>query len=194
METTNRIVWDDIQVVNKDIKQIEIKRRYKDKSGDWQETKSKYVEVKERVIAFRKLFPTGQINSEITFSDNYVVCCCTIYDDAGHLLSKGHARELANKEFALENCETSAVGRALGFVGLGISTSIASAEEIKNVENNQIFDEPTPQDVKDLANEFRNLYTMEEQVKILNSKKVVEAELLGYEVLSKYVEHRKYGK
>ena len=35
-----------------------------------------------------------------------------------------------NRTSYIENCETSAVGRALGMAGFGIDTSIASAEEV----------------------------------------------------------------
>jgi len=42
-----------------------------------------------------------------------------------------------NKTSHIENCETSAVGRALGFLGIGIDTSIASADEVINAVNNQ---------------------------------------------------------
>ena len=37
-----------------------------------------------------------------------------------------------NKTSYIENCETSAVGRALGMAGFGIDTSVASAEEVQN--------------------------------------------------------------
>ena len=42
-----------------------------------------------------------------------------------------------NKTSALENSETSAVGRALGMYGIGIDTSIASAEEVGNAVKQQ---------------------------------------------------------
>ena len=42
-----------------------------------------------------------------------------------------------NKTSYIENCETSAVGRALGIFGIGVDTSIASAEEVLNAINNQ---------------------------------------------------------
>ncbi|MCQ2771082.1 MAG: hypothetical protein MJ236_04705, partial [Clostridia bacterium] len=48
-----------------------------------------------------------------------------------------------NKTSFIENCETSAVGRALGFAGIGSKTSIASAEEVRNAINNQPKDEGT---------------------------------------------------
>ena len=42
-----------------------------------------------------------------------------------------------NKTSYIENCETSAWGRALGNLGIGIDTSIASAEEVQNAVLNQ---------------------------------------------------------
>lgn len=46
-----------------------------------------------------------------------------------------------NKTSYIENCETSAVGRALGMAGFGIDTSIASAEEVQNAIANQGTDD-----------------------------------------------------
>ena len=58
------------------------------------------------------------------------------------VLGVGHAYEkegstFINKTSYIENCETSAVGRALGMAGFGIDTSVASAEEVQNAINNQ---------------------------------------------------------
>lgn len=184
--------WNDIEKANSQIKSITLKRSYKDKkTGEWKEISNEYVEVKERVIAFRKLYPNGQIIPEITFTDNYVVCDATILTEEGHILSKGHARELASKEFSLENCETSAIGRALGFCGLGISTSIASAEEMNKVGEDEIFDEPMKDD---LVKEFKNLYSKQDQVNILNGLKITDANMMGTDLLQKYINLRKYGK
>ena len=60
----------------------------------------------------------------------------------GNVLATGHASEkdgssFINKTSALENAETSAVGRALGILGIGIDSSIASAEEVGNAVKNQ---------------------------------------------------------
>ena len=184
--------WNDIEKANSQIKSITLKRSYKDKkTGEWKEISNEYVEVKERVIAFRKLYPNGQIIPEITFTDNYVVCDATILTEEGHILSKGHARELASKEFSLENCETSAIGRALGFCGLGISTSIASAEEMNKVGEDEIFDEPMKDD---LVKEFKNLYSKQDQVNILNGLKITDANQMETGLLQKYINLRKYGK
>lgn len=102
-----------------------------------------YIEVNERVKAFRQLFPNGRIETELIRLENGV---CTmksaVYDDEGKLLATGMAEEkesssYINKTSYIENCETSAVGRALGFVGIGIDTSIASADEVNTAINRQ---------------------------------------------------------
>ena len=42
-----------------------------------------------------------------------------------------------NKTSYIENCETSAIGRALGMAGLGINTAVASSEEVQNAIKQQ---------------------------------------------------------
>ena len=101
-----------------------------------------YVEVNERIKYFRENYPTGQIITEM-LSDFDGVCVfkATISVD-GVVRATGHAYEKENSTFInktsyIENCETSAVGRALGIFGIGVDTSIASAEEVLNAINNQ---------------------------------------------------------
>ena len=48
--------------------------------------------------------------------------------------------------------------------------------------------------LKDLANEFRSLYTKEEQERILDGLKLTRAEDIGTVNLNKYVNFKKYGK
>ena len=60
----------------------------------------------------------------------------------GTILATGTAYEKENSSFInktsyIENCETSAVGRALGFAGFGIDVAIRSAEEAANAEMQQ---------------------------------------------------------
>ena len=57
-----------------------------------------------------------------------------------------------------------------------------------------IFDEPIQHNVKDMANEFRKLYTQEEQTRIMNGLKVTKAEDIGMHDLEKYINFAKYGK
>lgn len=110
-----------------------------------------YVQVNERVKAFRKVYPTGYINAEMisnaggvcTFRASVGYC---VYNEDGtvirHTLATGTAYEkesssYINKTSYIENCETSAIGRALGFAGFGIDTSIASSEEVVNAIEQQ---------------------------------------------------------
>lgn len=102
-----------------------------------------YVEVNQRILAFRKLFENGAITTElIELKDGICTIKANVYDNEGKLISTGHAQEkegstFINKTSYIENCETSAVGRALGILGIGATTSIASAEEVQNAINNQ---------------------------------------------------------
>lgn len=102
-----------------------------------------YAEVNQRIRVFRMLFPNGSISSDIvSLSDGVCVIKATIKDEFGETLSTGHAYEtegstFINKTSYIENCETSAVGRALGMLGIGIDTSIASFEEVANAIQQQ---------------------------------------------------------
>lgn len=97
-----------------------------------------YVMVKDRVIAFREGFRLGGVLTEmLKLEGDLCVFKATITDEDGRILATGHAYEregssMINGTSFIENCETSAVGRALGFLGIGIDDSIASAEELTN--------------------------------------------------------------
>lgn len=120
-----------------------------------------YVLVNERVKAFRMLYPNGIITTEIvSLADGVVVMKATVSDENGCLLSTGYAYEkesstYINKTSYIENCETSAVGRALGFLGIGIDTSIASYDEVQNAVNNQggAVEQPKPKEQPKPANQ-----------------------------------------
>ena len=91
-----------------------------------------YAMVNERIKVFRMLFPNGRISTEILHMENGIVYMkATAYDESDHILGTGHAYEkeengFINKTSYIENCETSAVGRALGMIGIGIDSSFAS--------------------------------------------------------------------
>ena len=120
--------YQDIVNVNAEIKTINLKGK-------------EYAEVSERVTAFRKLYPTGFIMTEIIVHDGTTVTMkATVgYRENGdpRILGTGIAQEvkgkcMVNSTSYIENCETSAVGRALGFLGLGIGAGICSAEEFSS--------------------------------------------------------------
>lgn len=102
-----------------------------------------YVMVNDRVLAFKKLYPEWSIETELKkLSEGECVFRAMIRDESGNIKATGHACEkegssFINKTSYIENCETSAVGRALGFLGIGIETSIASAEEVANAIKQQ---------------------------------------------------------
>lgn len=107
-----------------------------------------YVMVAQRVRAFRMLYPEGFITTDIISNENGV---CLMKSEAGYYNKNGHkvvlgsgmayekeSSSFINKTSYIENCETSSVGRALGFLALGIDGgSICSAEELANALNNQ---------------------------------------------------------
>ena len=101
-----------------------------------------YVEVNERIKGFRQMYPNGSIVTEL-LSNNDGVCvikAMAIID--GQIRATGHAYEkegssYINKTSYLENCETSAIGRCLGCMNIGLDTSVASAEEVANAIKQQ---------------------------------------------------------
>ena len=97
-----------------------------------------YVEVNQRVIAFRTLSEFkgyGLTNDVLHLDADSCVVQATITNADGAVVAQGMAQEdksssRINQTSYVENCETSAVGRALGFLGIGIETSIATADEV----------------------------------------------------------------
>ena len=94
---------------------------------------------------FREKFPDYGLRTEIVdMSGDYVVMRAEIIKNENgeeFLLATGHAEEKRgstqiNKTSALENCETSAIGRALAAMGLG-GTEFASANEVQNAIHQQ---------------------------------------------------------
>jgi len=97
-----------------------------------------YVEVNQRLLYFRneKKYEGWGIETKFLVLDSEsCVAQCTIKDSDGYIAAQGTAQEdksssYINKTSYIENCETSAVGRALAMLGIGIETSIASSNEV----------------------------------------------------------------
>lgn len=129
----NKITFEDLQKANETIRTTDIKGK-------------EYAEVNQRIKAFRMVYPTGIIETEMLSNENGV---CIFKASVGYRegdetykLATGTAYEKENSTFInktsyIENCETSAVGRALGMCGFGIDTSVASFEEVQNAIENQ---------------------------------------------------------
>ena len=107
-----------------------------------------YITVNERLIYFRTKdeFKGYGIKEDIvSIDDTEGIFKVTIYDSNGEPIVSAHAQEYRdssyiNKTSFVENGFTSALGRALGYLGIGIDTSIASANEVQNAVKNQKSD------------------------------------------------------
>lgn len=94
-----------------------------------------YKTVAKRIQEFREQYPHCTIRTRVLDWGDVVRIRAAIYDQSGNILATGHAEEIRGatnilKTSAVETCETSAIGRALGVLGLG-GTAIASAEEME---------------------------------------------------------------
>jgi hypothetical protein len=119
----------DYVLINSRVKEFRANPKYDDYGIQTKKTLDEWFESTDK--------KTGEI-----IQDNRVEFKCIITNASGKPISEATARELKSSSFInqtshIENCETSAVGRALGFLGIGIDTSIASAEEVQTAVNNQ---------------------------------------------------------
>ena len=121
-----------------------------------------YVTVNERVQEFHESYPNGAIHCHIEEGTPEGVIrmsamvCPDVENTERHF--SGHAEETIgssqiNRTSALENCETSAIGRALGFLGLGVVNSIATADEVSNAIHQQNY-KPVTELQKELYQEY----------------------------------------
>lgn len=103
----------------------------------------KYVLVKDRVAEFNKQHENGCIKTKLVKWKNgkiiFQAKAIPNIEEPDRFFT-GYAQETVgdgkiNQEAALENAETSAVGRALAFMGIGIIESIASANEVRKASN-----------------------------------------------------------
>ena len=99
-----------------------------------------YVEVKERIKYFREHFKDWSLTSEVLdLTEDRCVIKATISNEKGRVIASGIAYEskgssYINKTSFIENCETSAWGRALANIGIGLDVAIASADEVLNAK------------------------------------------------------------
>ena len=177
----NKITYEDIQKANETIKTIALLRKNK-KTGEV--TSNDYAEVNQRIKAYRMVYPSGTIRTEIKcLKDGICLIKAEVTDENGELIGTGHAYEKENSSFInqtsyVENCETSAVGRALGMAGFGIDTSVASAEEVQNAIENQKEDKKV-------------ILATEKQVEMLeklmtNEQKIEACKLVGKNNLKEF--------
>ena len=103
----------------------------------------KYAMVASRVDAFREICPAGTIETvPVVTEEKRAIFQAKVYDEKEHLIATGTAEEVKdstqiNQTSFVENCETSAVGRALAMAGIGSEENMASAEEVATAIMNQ---------------------------------------------------------
>lgn len=102
-----------------------------------------YETVASRIQRFREEHPDWSIETDVKTDDdrNSVLVRTSIRNEQSRLMATGHAEEIRNstqinRSSAIENCETSSVGRALAILGYG-GTELASADELVNALNQQ---------------------------------------------------------
>jgi hypothetical protein len=101
-----------------------------------------YMTVALRVQHFREKHPMWAIETHVEDrTEDYVVMRCEISNEEGRILATGHAEEFRkssqiNSTSALENAETSCIGRALASLGFG-GSEFASANEVQNAIQQQ---------------------------------------------------------
>ena len=110
-----------------------------------------YVLVADRVKFFNEVYPMGSIQTTL-ISDNgseEVIVKALVTPDVSipNRVFTGYSQAVKgqgyiNKTSALENCETSAVGRALAMMGIGVIESIASVDEINKAKTSKPFVKP----------------------------------------------------
>lgn len=151
-----------------------------------------YVLVSDRVLYFNETYPNGSIITERLAEADREVIKATITPDCDRpaRFFTGYSQAIRwdwyiNKTSALENAETSAVGRALAMMGIWVIDSIASLDEINKAENTAKYRGKTenwnPQgrfqkainnekfmleclDEDDFINKIKSKYTVEEDV------------------------------
>ena len=97
-----------------------------------------YETVASRLKRFREEHSNWSLITDLISDGNRVVMKATLLDEKGTIRSTGHAEELRgssniNETSALENAETSAVGRCLGnfkYTGTDSNPSIATSNEV----------------------------------------------------------------
>ena len=104
-----------------------------------------YTTVQERSNIFWERWPNGAVRTRIiSESDTRVIVVCELFRESTdpQPFATGHAKEVisdrgVNRDFALENCETSARGVAFKAANIGTEKNGPSREEMVRVKEKQ---------------------------------------------------------
>lgn len=130
-----------------------------------------YTTVANRINVFRKFFPDYSIVTNIINDDDTKVVVQTkITTPSGVIIATGLAEEFRGKNIinttsALENAETSSIGRALACLSLGgseyasaneVENAISQQEQIKQNNNQKITNHQTYQPQRQTQNQYQH--------------------------------------
>lgn len=100
-----------------------------------------YVLVSDRIIYFNENYEKGSILTELIseYDSDIIIVKATVYPEDNGRKFTGYSQAVKgagfiNKTAALENAETSAVGRALAMMGIGVIDSVASVDELNKAK------------------------------------------------------------
>lgn len=152
-----------------------------------------YITVNERLKYFRSesKFNGWQIKESLIHIDEKEgIFKVTISDNKGVKIASAHSQEYRdsnyiNKTSFVENGFTSALGRALGYLGIGIDTSIASANEVQSAVKNQSAAKPKIKESKKWLTDAQFNATMKA------TKEQAEKVLAGFLIKKQYSEQIK---
>jgi hypothetical protein len=130
-----------------------------------------YKTVALRVAEFREKFPSYYLTTEIVKIDDDQ-CIVKAYigshvpNGNSQVYATGHAHEFRkasqiNGTSYVENCETSAIGRALACLGIG-GTEFASANEVLNAIHQQNNPPATQDDIEDVIKQINKADSVDE--------------------------------
>ena len=102
-----------------------------------------YVEVKTRILELHRQNDSFSMTTEILSDDDTKVVMQTRLKIDNRIFT-GIASENKDQASPYENCETSSVGRCLGFYGIGIVDSVESSDGMTKYHNNASQGDPKP--------------------------------------------------
>jgi hypothetical protein len=122
-----------------------------------------YTTVQERSNIFWERYPDGAIRTELVEASNTrFIVVCKLYKNANdpQPFAMGHAQEVisdrgVNRDFALENAETSSRGVAFKCANIGTEKNAPSREEMEKVNR---VNQEKPQSFQDKLESRQNMY------------------------------------
>lgn len=132
----------------------------------------KYVQVKDRVTYFNDTYPNGSIVTKILSDGDKTVMMARVTPDVANPnrvftgISASNPDKQIEKMSPYEVAETSAVGRALALMGIGVIDSIASADEMHKVGYSS-----TPKTSSDVSMDVRHcdIHNVDVEVRLSKS-------------------------